>query len=150
LGKRHLKIFNISEVGLKRIKNQFQSNTLHTLNGKIIYEYRKPRFAFCYTELREQFERLGYRLGKPPVLIIHNRLGRKYIVSSIGLDNCIENNCLFFSAYYNQDEVPSKENQIYSIALLIELYAGLELHAELPKNLKNEYIHINNKLGFKR
>ena len=29
------------------------------------------------------------------------------------------------------------------------LYAGVELHAELPKNLKNEYIYINNKLGFK-
>ena len=37
----------------------------------------------------------------------------------------------------------------YAVALPTELYAGIELHAELPKNLKNEYIHINNKLGFK-
>ena len=36
----------------------------------------------------------------------------------------------------------------YTVALPTE-YAEIELHAELPKNLKNEYIHINNKLGFK-
>jgi len=99
-------------------------------------------------KLKKQFERPGYEFGKPQVMIILNCLGRKYIVSSIDPDNCIENNYLFFSAYYNQDEVPSKENQFYSVALPIELYAGLELHAELPKNLTNEYLYKDGPLGF--
>ena len=101
-----------------------------------------------YDKLKKQFEQLDYRLKEPPVLIILNRLGRKYIVYSTDIDNCIKDNHLFFLAYYNQDEVPGKENQFYSVALPIELYAGIEIHAEIPKNLKNEYLYENTKLGF--
>ncbi len=103
----------------------------------------------AYNKLKKQFERLDYRLKEPPVLMILNRLGRRYIVFSMDIDNCIKDNCLFFLAYYNQDEVPGEENQFYSVVLPIELYAGIELHAELPKNLKNEYQYKSGKLGFK-
>ena len=105
---------------------------------------------YVYDELKKLFKRLCNEFKAPPIIIIINRFGRKYIVSSMDWDNCLKGNCLFYSAYYTQNEVPNEKNQFYAVALPTELYAGIELHAELPKNLKNEYIHINNKLGFKR
>lgn len=84
--------------------------------------------------------------GGNPVLIIKDRLGGNHVISELRREDCIRDNHLIFSAYYRDSERPEKGRAHYSVALPIELYAGAELHADLPKDLRND--HKDGRVGF--
>lgn len=100
-----------------------------------------------YNELKELLGSFD-SFGGNPVLIIKDRLGGNHVISELKREDCIRDNHLIFSAYYRDSERPDdKGKSHYSVALPIELYAGIELHADLPKGLRKE--HKDVAVGFK-
>jgi len=92
-----------------------------------------------FDELMKQFQNVDVKLKDNPYMVILDRLGRKYLIHSMPLKECIKDNHLIFTAYYRDSELTSHENPIYSVALPVDLYSGIELHASLPKDLEDEY-----------
>ncbi len=96
--------------------------------------------------LEEIFESFDWELKPFPVIIITDRTGNKYAVQTLNFDDCIKDNHLVFSAYYKDGEAPDEGSHFYSIALPLELYAGIELHTGIPKSLQE--IHKKGSVGF--
>ena len=71
---------------------------------------------------------------------------KNYVVFVLNFEDCIKDNHLVFTAYYKDSEIPDKGKPYYSVALPIKLYTGIELHAELPKGMRNEYKDV--RVGF--
>ncbi len=92
-----------------------------------------------FDQLMRQIQDADIQLQGNPCMVILDRLGHQYLVHSMPLKECIKDNHLIFTAYYKDTELTSHENPIYSVALPVDLYSGIELHAKLPKDLRNAY-----------
>jgi len=92
-----------------------------------------------FDELVGKLQGLDFPSRGNPFLMILDRLGRKYLVHSMHLEQCIRDNHLIFTAYYRNSELVSEDSSIYSVALPVDLYAGIEIHSQMPKDLENEY-----------
>lgn len=92
-----------------------------------------------FEELMGLLQGMNPPLSENPFLIILDRLGRKYLVHSMKLKKCIIDNHLVFNAYYKNSELLSEGNPTYTVALPLDLYAGVEMHARMPHDLEIEY-----------
>jgi hypothetical protein len=92
-----------------------------------------------FNELLDLLKSFDFKLKGNPFVIIHDRLGHKYLIQSMNLKKCIIDNHIIFNAYYKNSELLSEDNSVYSVALPVDLYAGIEIHSKMPKGIEDEY-----------
>ena len=101
-----------------------------------------------YNALRESFKTLEEEIKPAPYLFILDQLGNKHLVASMTPKDCVKDGHLIFLVYYKKSDLPIEGRKIFAMALPLLMYAGIEVHAELPKKIGSEYGKVEPRIGF--